>query len=396
MRILHYFQNRSTVEMTSADLQGMILAIRTLDIEIEDVEQIDELTLRFCVKSTSIAKLQELCEKRGDRLKILSQDGWHLLQKTGKERPVLIVGLLLLVLFVLWVPGRVLFVQVEGNQKIPARYIVEKASECGLAFGTSRRNVRSEKVKNGLLEAIPELSWAGINTYGCTATISVKEQITPVEPEKDGFVSSIVASRDGYVLGLNVLQGNAVCKVGQAVEKGQVLISGYTDCGISILATSAKGEVYAQTKRQISAIFPTDKKIRSFESEIKRKISLIIGKKRINFQNSSGILDAGCAKIYEEKYLTLPGGFVLPVAISIETSTFYKTEEARDLSSKDYLTDYVTAYLLRHMCAGEILQSKLDHIESDDCLLLLGEYSCSEMIGVTRIEENIPDYVKNN
>ncbi len=396
MSMIHSFHNRSAVELTSADMQGAILAIRSQNIEIEDVEQIDALTLRFSVENTSMEKLQMLSEKRGDQLKLLSQNGWRVLQKRWKERPVLVVGLLLLLLFFFWVPGKVLFVQVEGNQKIPTRYIVEKASECGLTFGTSRRQVRSEKVKNGLLEAIPELSWAGINTFGCTAVISVKEQLTSVERENEGFVSSIVASRDGYVLGLNVLQGNAVCKVGQAVKQGQVLISGYTDCGISILATNAKGEVYAETKRQISAICPTDKKVRSVETARKQKISLIIGKKRINFQNSSGILDAGCAKIYKEKYVTLPGGFVLPVAISIETSTFYQTEDVRDQSSKDDLTDYVTAYLLWHMCAGEILQNKLDFIESDGCLLLLGEYSCSEMIGVTRIEENIPDYVKNN
>ena len=36
--------------------------------------------------------------------------------------------------------------------------------------------IRSEKVKNSLLQRIPQLQWAGINTDGCVAVISVREK----------------------------------------------------------------------------------------------------------------------------------------------------------------------------------------------------------------------------
>lgn len=44
-------------------------------------------------------------------------------------------------------------------------------------------------MKNALLSAIPELQWAGVNTYGCRAVISVRERTLPErkpEPENRG------------------------------------------------------------------------------------------------------------------------------------------------------------------------------------------------------------------
>ena len=206
----------------------------------------------------------------------------------------------------MWLPSRVLFVQIEGNTHVESRRILESAARCGIAFGASRREIRSEKIKNALIECIPELSWVGVNTYGCTAVISVRERVKESDTENIHGVSSIVASCDGVIRQITVLQGNRVCSVGQAVTKGQVLISGYTDCGISIQATAAKGEVFAETSRSVTAIFPRVCMQRGEKQCIEQKYAVIIGKKRINFSNSSGILGTSCVKMYTEKYLTLP------------------------------------------------------------------------------------------
>ena len=50
---------------------------------------------------------------------------------------------------------------------------------------------------------------------------------------------------------------SALCAPGQAVSKGQVLISGYTDCGLCVLSQRAQGEVMAYTGRSFSALMPS-------------------------------------------------------------------------------------------------------------------------------------------
>lgn len=384
------------VELTSADPAGAMLAMQRNGIEAEYVEKLQDLQISFRIHRRDYPKLQRLAHSRADTLRIIERSGIYWRLYGLRKRPVLIIGLLIMLLFSLWVPGRIFFVQVEGNASIPARQIAEAAAQCGITFGASRREVRSERMKNALMEAMPQLSWAGINTSGCTAIITVREREEAEQQPQNAVISSIVASRDGVIREMTVLRGNALCTTGQAVKEGQVLISGYTDCGISIRATSAAGEIYAETKRFQTAIMPTIFAYRRESTGSEKKYSLIIGKKRINFSNSSGISGTTCAKIYEEKYLTLPGGFVLPVAVAVETWVFYDTQDSPLALADEKLVAYTRKYLTAQMLAGTI-ESASEQISSEDGILYLeAGYGCFEMIGATRIEENILDYGKND
>jgi hypothetical protein len=246
-------------------------------------------------------------------------------------------------------------------------------------------------VKNQLLSAIPELEWVGINTAGCVATISVRERQSGEDTIQRHGVSSIVATRDGVIRELTVTGGSAACKTGQAVKAGQVLISGYTDCGISIRAERAQGEVYAQARHEISCIMALNFSQRGEQVAAIRKTGIIIGKNRINFSQDSGILDTGCVKMYEENYVTLPGGFILPIAIVTETYIYYDDRESvavGDLEDTE-LPQLVRSYLSSQMIAGRIVNADVNISRQEDSILLSGKYECLEMIGQERLEEII-------
>ena len=102
-----------------------------------------------------------------------------------------------------------------------------------------------------------------------------------------------------------------------------------------------------------------------------------------------------CAKIYEEKYVTLPGGFVLPIAIVKETWFRYETSEESPPDPRDAGCAYARAYLTAHMRSGSIVSAIEVADEAEGVVSLRGIYNCYEMIGTTKIEENMPD-VENN
>lgn len=396
MEFWHSLSGTMQVELTSADPAAALLAMQKHGIEVRKIEKNEELTLTFQIDRRDYSRLYQLAQTRSDTLRITKKSGLYWTVTGLKKRPVLVLGMLLLLLISWWVPRRIFFVQVEGNTSIPARLIAEKAAECGIVFGANRREVRSERMKNALLEAIPQLSWAGINTSGCTAVITVREREVTEQQKQQAGITSIVAAQDGVIREMTVLRGNALCGTGQAVKKGQVLISGYTDCGICIRASGAAGEIFAETKRVQSAVMPSVFMNRRKKTGEAKKYSLIIGKKRIFFTNSSGISDTSCAKIYEEKYMTLPGGFVLPVAVAVETWIFYDTEEQSHPLAAEILLASSRAYLLDQMRAGTILTASEKIVAEDDSVYLHADYSCYEMIGITRIEENVLDYGKND
>lgn len=386
-----------TVRLISSDPAAALGELAKQGITVYGANQIDDdIVLELTLQRRDWKRVLNLAVKKGYNVKLLRNRGIYWTFKGLLKRPVLILGLLCLLLLVFYLPSRVFFVRIEGNDRIPSRLILEKCEQCGIRFGASRKQVRSEKMKNALLEAIPELQWAGINTSGCTATITVRERSDADVVVEGAGVSSIVASCDGIITSCTVIRGNRVCQVGQAVRKGQLLVSGYTDCGISIQACRSEAEIYAMTRRNLTVVTPTEWQKTGDDTESIKKYAVIIGKKRINFYKGSGISGTTCDKIYEENYMTLPGGFQLPVAIVTETWTV--SEQSQNLASETetLLTEFADRYLRDIMVAGTVINRKETVTEVDGLLCLQGEYACCEMIAQERNEEIIKPYGNDN
>lgn len=377
-----------TLQITTADPAQLLSELHRLDVPMEQVRFMDELTLQLRIKRQYLKFIQALAKKQGAEGKVIERSGLYWNFKGLMKRPILIIGLAIILVLTLFLPTRLLFFRVDGNISVPARQIIALAGENGLEFGTVRRDVRSEKVKNALLKAIPELEWVGINTSGCVATISVRERQSQAEHPTQYGVSSIIAIRDGIVQELTVTAGSASVQPGQKVAEGQVLISGYTDCGLSVRAERAKGEVYATTNYQLTIILPENNAMTGSISTEKRNFSLIFGKNRINFSESSGILDTGCVKMYEESYVTLPGGFELPLGFATERCIHY-TLTQNNTSQDNILLRAAERYLQEQMIAGTIV-SREEVISRDNGQWRLeGSYVCLEMIGIEQSEEII-------
>ena len=381
------------VELTSADIGSALAAINGSGIRIFRVNTQGDLTVCFWIYRRDYRNLLRLSQRRGESLELLSRGGFYWSMKRLLRRPVLVLGMVMLLCMVLFVPTRIYFVQVEGNETLPTRLILEAARESGIRFGASRRAVRSERIKNELLSALPELQWAGVNTYGCVAVISVRERSVPEETVTEDEVCSIVAARDGIILSCTATKGNLLCAVGQAVQSGEVLISGYTDCGLTITATRAEGEVLAETRRELTVVTPSEHQIRGREQSQTTKYSLIIGKKRINFYKGSGIWDASCGKMYTEYHLTLPGGFQLPVTLVKQVVTSYETTtaETEEAEAEELLSGFAERYLRQIMVAGSVINGDAALSLEEGSYCLTGEYACIEMIGRVR-HEKIGDY----
>jgi len=380
------------IEIVSADIPGFLTNAANLGIVLNDVIFIDLLTVQGTIQRSQYKKCAEIAENRGARVSILSRKGMYWKLKRLRYRPFLVIGIFVLSIVAVCIPSRIFFVKVEGNMTVPERMIIEQAEYCGIHFGASRREVRSEKVKNALLSKIPELQWIGVNTSGCVATISVREKSTTSVNEQikeNSAVSSIVASRDGVIQECTVLRGNALCQVGQAVRAGETLVSGYTDCGISIRATRAEAEVFAQTLRNLEVVSLGKSTTRKDVKGKKVQYALMLGKKLIKFYKDSGISDTTCVKMYTRKVLTLPGGFQLPVALITEEVISYNTSEDRTLEKDSFtwMVNCAQAYLNSQMISGQILREDTDLTLMQDNVSLNGEYVCLEMIGQVKNEE---------
>lgn len=374
---------RLTISCTSADLPAFFEDLGRSEIACCDIISVDELTAQLSVRGSDYRKILSISKRRGEKICVVSRQGiiWNLISLW--HRPVLVLGLLLILLTGLYLPSRILFISVEGADQVPDRLILETADRYGLGFWADRRDIRSEQIKNRLLGAIGELKWVGVNTYGCRAVITVRERDESPQSEQIHRVRHIYASRDGIITSCVVTDGQALCTTGQAVKTGDILISGYTDCGISIRACAARGEIFAQTKRNLTAITPSESLKRTGSGNAQHRCSLIIGKNRINFYKGSGISDTSCVKMVTQCQLSLPGGYRLPISLILETTELFRTEAGiypkTNVSAQ--LTAFAKDYLSHHTIAMVILGSEERMYASGSAYEFHGRYRCIEMIG---------------
>ena len=93
--------------------------------------------------------------------------------------------------------------------------------------------------------------------------------------------------------------------------------------------------------------------------------------------------------MYEEYYITLPGGFRLPIALIKETVTVseIRTVPLDPTALQASLERFGKDYMCRQMICGSIRGESTEYLEENGILMLKGEYLCTEMIGRFRQEK---------
>lgn len=362
------------LRLTSADCPSRLRQMADR-VKLTDIVFPGPVTAEFSCLRTDVPKLRIL---DGERLEAIGEGGLPKYLKGLWAWRRLAAFTLLLGLLTVLLPTRVFFFRVEGNGELPERYILEQAAKCGVSFGAARRDLRSEQVKNQLLKAIPELRWAGVNTQGCTAVITVALRDQGENREED-LPGDIVAVADGLVTACYPAAGTGMVAPGQAVREGQVLISGVTDLGRCSRLDRAAGEVYGLTRRSVEAVLPGKTLLKQSIGQTIRKFSLLIGKKYVNFSNDSGIFMGSCVRMRTVNYLTLPGGFSLPAALVTDT---YFLCETVDAPREDWgpLEDAARRIVRERMIAGEVLSED----KNQEGNRLTAVYDCRELLGVFR------------
>lgn len=373
------------LRIISADMLSVIKALTEAQITIYNIEEVSPIEFQIWIHIRSFNKTSRLLEKKGIEYSVLHRVDYLSRIKSIRNRVVIFLCLSFLIGCSIYLPTKVLFIEILGNEVVSDIRILESIGQYGLFVGIDRAQVRSEEIKNHLLEDIPELNWVGVNTAGCLAVIQVLE--TDIQKQEESpEVSHIVAMSDGIIESCVVTRGRPLCKTGDAVKKGQILVSGYSDHHFLITATRSEGEVYAKTKKTVKAVMLLDTKYRTDEKEKATNLFLIVDQKAYPLVIE---MEEPEKAIYEEKYvkqsqLTLPGNMKLPVWLREEIYVIY--ENTPDTLSAEMaeriLADYCEKLVNNSMICGKIL-SLSDTISClDNIVTYHGIYLCNEMIGI--------------
>ena len=128
----------------------------------------------------------------------------------------------------------------DGFTGLDEQKLLGRLSEEGLRIGAMHRKIDTENLRNSILIDMPELSYIYVNFSGAEARVIARPRKSAPEILEENVPCDIIADKDGIIESITVKSGNPEVKRGEAVIRGQMLVSGYITgrAGTTVLAHS--------------------------------------------------------------------------------------------------------------------------------------------------------------
>jgi len=321
MRFFDYVRGLYTVEAERCCAHRILSLLAGGNIPFKDIRCRDD-SLSFSVRYADIGRVRLAAERL--RIEIKTERGGlpRLLYKY-RRRIGLPIGALLCAASLFASSNYVWDINISGNEEIPTEVIMQELAEHGLYCGAKIKTLDKYGICGRIVLENEKISWLSINMRGTVANVELRET-NPPHTEEISSPSNIVASLDGQIVSVKAEGGRGVCKSGDIVKKGDILISGIMDSEtLGYRAVRARGSVLARVTKECSTVVSrkTTEKIYSGREKTRRSIK-IFSKSIILFKNTNTSFEK-YDTIKEEKRLTVLG-VELPVFIYTEIDREYE------------------------------------------------------------------------
>lgn len=215
------------------------------------------------IMASRYKKLLSCAARSRCRLHIEQRKGLPFRTAWLKKRKGLALGVVLFMVILIGLSQHVWSIKTIGNEEIPAAKLEEVYQKVGLVPGISKKDLDPQAMQRAIMQELPEIAWISVNTKGCSVSVEVAEAVGKPEMENQETPCNIKAAFSGQILRIEVYEGTAVAKVGEAVVEGQLLISGMvedTNKNVTLIK-HASGRVVASTTRRFEVSVPLQKEV---------------------------------------------------------------------------------------------------------------------------------------
>lgn len=321
-------------------------------------------------------KIRPLVKKSGVKARVLQKYGFPFWLHEHRKRYVLAAGILFF-LGSLWLfPKFVWEIRISGNESVPSQSIYRALEEIGVSRGMQLKDLDYDNLRQDLILQLPELSWCSLNINGSVVTVEVRERV--YAPLKNDTPCNLIAKCDGYITQADVYVGTPLVKSGDAVVKGDLLVSGVVEYQNGHTEfKQAKAKILAQTERIITVKQPLRITQEVRTGQVKRRRVLELFHLRVPLYLGSV---TGSFEQETQVQALRANGHVLPC--SVITSDFFETEKTViTLSQQEAIAaarKQVNQRLEQLADGTQILQSEESVTLTDDAVCITQKILCLE------------------
>ena len=254
-RMMRWFPGWVRVEAEGGYPERFLNAVTAERVVAWNVRRKGE-TIRFSCLAGDYRSLRPMARKACVCMRVQHKHGLPFWRHRYRNRKGLLVGLALYLLVLAWLSPRIWVVEVVGNNRVSDETVLEIAGRHGVILGARMDQVDVKGMQIGGTQDEPTLSFITVNPSHNVARIEVVEREQTSPPLDLTEPSDVVALRDGRIVRMEVYGGQKLVKVGEAVTAGTRLITGRVETEMGEKLYRSYGEIWAQTRRQITVTVP--------------------------------------------------------------------------------------------------------------------------------------------
>lgn len=200
-------------------------------------------------------EIRSISSKCGGMIRINDKKGLPFILNKYRKRTGIIAGIIVFMGIIYFLSSYIWSIDITGNDHIPSDEVLSVMEDLGLSPGSLKTSIDIPMIEQESMIRLSNIAWISINLTGSHAEISIKEKIIPPNIVEEGKPCNIKASTDGIIERIETYKGTTMVNYGDAVLKGQLLISGVIEDSFgktSFVHSDAK--VYAYTTRKLEEI----------------------------------------------------------------------------------------------------------------------------------------------
>lgn len=212
-----------TAKLKGKNEEKVINMALTRGIYLWDIKKTED-GMNMKVRSSGFRALQNIAAENNYELDVVTKEGLPFYRNLIKRRMGFIGGALIFIMALYLMTSFIWSIDISGSHNVDRKKILLTAAKYGVYQGAAKWSFSRSEMEQGMLRDISELAYVELDVQGVKAHIKVVEKILP-KNEITG-PCHMVATKDGVIDYVLVLEGQANVKPGDVVGKGDILISG--------------------------------------------------------------------------------------------------------------------------------------------------------------------------
>ena len=365
-------------------IERFINICKKQNITIWNLKRNKNTMLFFNVRIKELNEVCKIVKQLNCKLKIRNKKGLPFLMYKYKKRKAFAI-LLIIVVFIIGLSSMYVWnvdIIEENNQELPN--IRQDIEEAGIKLGTLKSKINSKEIINKIRLKRNDVAWMGIEKKGTNVIVKLVKADQKPEIVDTNEYCNIISDKTGVITKINAQNGTANVKVGDTVNKGDILINGWMEGKYTgIRYVHAKGEIEAKVwytkNKKIPYLLTQTRETGNQEN----KYSLKINNFQINFLKKYSKFEIYDTIETDSKFRIF-SDFYLP--ISVVKTTFkekenytqkYTLEEAKTLGVEELQEE-----LKKEIKDEEkIVNKNINTYEKEDGVEIYVTYEVLENIG---------------